>query len=212
MNTQVEPRHYSTESYDTKERFASYWYQIRETMHCRPRRVLEIGTGSGLVKNYLRSRMIPTVSLDVDRRLSPDMAATVVALPCRTCSFDVTLCCQVLEHLRYQEFLPALSELYRVTRACVVLSLPDTDTVYQFYVHIPKIGVLKRLIPLPRMKKPAHEFDGQHYWEIGKKEYPLQRILRDIRAAGFSIERTYRIFENAYHRFFILKKQTKADA
>ena len=49
-------------------------------------------------------------------------------------------------------------------------------------------------------------FDGEHYWEIGKAGYPLNKIIKDIQKTGFKIEKTYRIFENPYHRFFILKK------
>jgi len=35
-----------------------------------------------------------------------------------------------------------------------------------------------------------NKFDGEH----------------EIQKAGFKIEKTYRIFENPYHRFFILRK------
>ena len=63
------------------------------------------------------------------------------------------------------------------------------------------------LIPLPRLKPPKHEFNGEHYWEIGKVGYPLSKITKDIERAGFNIERTYRVFENPYQRFFILRKE-----
>lgn len=71
----------------------------------------------------------------------------------------------------------------------------------------PKIGGIKKLIPLPRLKKPIHKFGGEHYWEIGKTGYPLDRIINNIKKKGFNIERTYRIFEHSYHWFFILKKK-----
>jgi len=73
-------------------------------------------------------------------------------------------------------------------------------------MQIPKIGEIKKLIPLPRLKKPIHKFDGEHHWEIGKIGYPLDRITNSIKKKGFNIKRTYRIFEHPYHRFFILKK------
>ncbi len=43
--------------------------------------------------------------------------------------------------------------------------------------------------------------------EIGEKGYPLNRITNDIKNAGFKIVKTYRVFENLYHRFFIIKKE-----
>jgi len=41
----------------------------------------------------------------------------------------------------------------------------------------------------------------------GRIDYPLSKIFNDIQIAGFKIEKTYRVFENPYHRFFILKKE-----
>lgn len=85
--------------------------------------------------------------------------------------------------------------------------MPDTNRVYQFNVQIPKIGEIKKLIPLPQLRQLLHKFDGQHYWEIGKKGYPLNRITNDIKNAGFKIVKTYRVFEIPYQRFFVLKKE-----
>lgn len=51
-----------------------------------------------------------------------------------------------------------------------------------------------------------NKFDGEHYWEIGKAGYPLSKIINDIQIAGFKIEKTHRVFEFPYHRFFILKR------
>jgi len=73
-------------------------------------------------------------------------------------------------------------------------------------LRIPKVGEVKWLIPLPRLRKPAHNFDGEHYWEIGKTGYSLNKIVNDIQNAGFKIDKTYRVFENPYYRSFILKK------
>ena len=40
-----------------------------------------------------------------------------------------------------------------------------------------------------------NNFDEEHYWEIGKAGYPLNRIVRDIQKVGFKIEKTCRIFD-----------------
>ena len=52
-----------------------------------------------------------------------------------------------------------------------------------------------------------NNFEEEHYWEIGKVSYPLNKITKDIEGAGFKIIKTYRIFENPYHRFFVLIKE-----
>jgi len=52
-----------------------------------------------------------------------------------------------------------------------------------------------------------NNFENKHYWEIGKVGYPLKRIIKEMQMVGFKIEKTYRIFEHPYHRFFILEKK-----
>ena len=37
MKTQVEPNHYFSKSYDSKERFISYWHQINEIIKLNPK-------------------------------------------------------------------------------------------------------------------------------------------------------------------------------
>ena len=87
--------------------------------------------------------------------------------------------------------------------------MPDISRVYRLNIQIPKIGEIKKLVPVGRRKKIIHKFDGEHYWEIGKADYPLNKIIKDIEKAGFKIEKKYRVFEHTYHRFFILKKQNR---
>ena len=205
MKLQVEPNHYFNKSYDSKERFTSYWHQINEIIKLNPKRVLEIGIGNGFVSEYLEERKLDIVTLDIDKRLNPDIAGSILNIPFADKSFDVVACYELLEHLNYESFYKILSEVSRVSNSYVVLSIPDASRIYRFNVQIPKIGEIKKLIPLPRMKNPIHKFDGEHYWEIGKAKYPLNKIINDIQRAGFKIEKTYRVFEIPYHRFFILK-------
>ncbi len=103
-------------------------------------------------------------------------------------------------------FKKAMSETFRVSSAHALLSLPDANRAYRLYIQIPKLGLFKKLIQIPRLQKAVHHFDGQHYWEIGKVGYSLNSIVNAINKVGFKIEKTYRVFEMPYHRFFMLKK------
>jgi len=206
MKYQVKPNHYFNKSYDTKERFISYWHQINEIMTLEPDSILEIGIGNGLVFNYLEQRGFKVITMDIDKRLKPNKIGSVVSIPLPDESFEVVACFEVLEHLPYEDLSKALNEIYRVSSKYAVLSLPDFTRVYRLDIQIPKIGELKKLISLPRLRVPVHEFDGQHYWEIGKAGYPLLMVMNEIRNAGFEIKKTWRIFEASYHRFFILRK------
>ena len=207
VKLQVRPDHYYDIDYDTKQRFCSYWHQIHEILLLKQNEVLEIGVGNRFVSNYLRERGINIVTLDIDKELKPDVVGSVLDIPFRDNSFQIVACYELLEHLPYEYVAKALSEISRVSKQYVILSLPDVNRVYRIYIYIPKIGEIKRLLPLPRIRKPIHKFDGQHYWEIGKTGYPLKRILNDIQKQGLQLERTYRVYENPYHRFFILRKR-----
>ena len=76
---QVAPSHYAFEDYDDKERWASYWHQIRNTLRLspRPRSILEIGGGTGLYRSYLANQGIEVRTADIDDTRKPDYLADV---------------------------------------------------------------------------------------------------------------------------------------
>ncbi len=197
---------YFNNGYDTKERFCSYWHQINEIVSLIPKKVLEIGIGKGFVTRYLREKELNVVTLDITYDLKPDIVGSVLAIPLRSGYFDVVACYEVLEHLPYSNFVKTLSELARLSQKHVILSLPDVTTVYRFNIELPRIKPIKKLIPHPFERPTNHSFDGYHYWEIGKTNYPLKRIELDIKQSGLNIIKTYRVFEFYYHRFFLLDK------
>jgi len=206
MNPQGTPDHYIEPSYDTKKRFISYWHQINEVLSLNPNEVLEIGIGNSFVNRYLKEKGIKIKTLDIDKRLNPDVAGSVLGIPFIDDSFEVVACYEVLEHLPYSEFQKALTEIHRVSRKHVVLSLPDVTTVYRINLELPRIRSIKKLIPHPFHRPAQQAFDGEHCWEIGKTSYPLKRVEFDIRQSGLNIIKTYRVFEHYYHRFFVLEK------
>jgi len=207
QRVQVDKEHYFSSTYDNKERFLSYWHQINELQALPPRSLLEIGIGSGLVSQYLKQRSVEILTLDTDIQLNPDIAGDVTALPFINDSYETVACFELLEHLPYQDFFTALKEINRVTQRYALLSLPDCSRSLRMFLHLPVLGSLKFIIPfLPKLKASRHDFDGQHYWEIGKASYPLTKIQRDIKSCGFTINRSYRVFEAPWYRFFILEK------
>lgn len=205
MRLQVESDHYY-KNYDTKERFCSYWHQIEEIVSHSPKTILEIGVGNGFVSSYLKQRGFSIVTSDIDKKLNPSVAASVLDIPFSDETFEIVACYEVLEHLPYKYFRKALAETFRISSSRVLLSLPDANRVYRVCIQIPKLGLFKKLIQIPRFKKVVNYFDGQHYWEIGKAGYSLNTIINVLSKVGFKIEKTYRVFEIPYHRFFVLKK------
>lgn len=198
--------HYYSFKYDTKERFTSYWHQIHEIISLEPETILEIGVGNKFLSDYLKKRNYNIISLDIEHALRPDVIGSVTCIPFANASFDAIACYEVLEHLPFSEFGKALREIRRVAKKYVVISLPDVTRSVRFFIHLPKLGIRKILLEYPAIKPNNHIFNGEHYWEIGKKGYALRNIIDNIQTAGLVIMKTYRVFEFPYHRFFVLKK------
>lgn len=209
--THIPGRSHYSRSYFQGNRIFSYAHQIKSLISFEPNRVLEIGVGAGVVSAALRAMGITVSTVDIQPELKPDIVASVTGLPIDDGAFDVGLCCQVLEHLPFECFVPAIKELLRVARKGVVISLPDVSRRGFISAKLPKIPEfrwswrLPHLRPLP-MPKQRLQLDG-HYWEIGYKGFPLSRIMSAIHDAGGAIASTWRVPELPWHRFFVLKSR-----
>ena len=51
--------------------------------------------------------------------------------------------------------------------------------------------------------RPEH--GSAHYWEVGAEGHPLERLTAAAERAGLDLLRTYRVPENPWHRFLVLK-------
>lgn len=188
-------------------RIESITQQLREICRIGCTRILEIGVGRGLLKHFLRPfDNIHHVSIDIDENLHPDCVASVLEMPFEDKKFELTTCCQVLEHLPFVEFLPALKEVRRVTEKKVILSLPDVRKHLGLALRVPGIkDWVKYEYNLDRSCLGPKRFDGQHYWEIGFKGTTGRNVVEQIRRAGYTIERKYRLERHRWHSFYILQ-------
>ena len=202
MAKSVNKNHYSFK-YDYKARWISYWHQIDEVLSLKPKNALEVGVGNKTVSNYLKNQGIRLTTFDIDEKLKPDVVGDILNMPFENSSFDVVLCAEVLEHLSFDKFEKGLSELKRVSKKYVILSLPHFGHSIKLSFKIPLIKEKKLAIRIPFPTK--HHFNGDHYWEIGKKGYPLMKIKQIIKKY-FMLKKDFIPFENQYHHFFVLEK------
>lgn len=200
----INKTNYISPDYDDEKRWASYWHQIKDILDFNPKNVLIIGNGNGLVAEYFKLAGIKVVILDTDKTLNPDIVASVSKMPLKESEFDAVLCAEVLEHLPFENFIGALSEIQRVSMKGAVISLPHFGPAIKFLLKLPLLSEIKFMTKIPYPIN--HKFKREHYWEIGKKSYYLNRIKKEIIKSGLILEKDYIVFENPQHHFFVLKK------
>jgi ubiquinone/menaquinone biosynthesis C-methylase UbiE len=203
--TQVGMGHYFDPDYLHPGRLASYGHQFQQVHERDCQNLIEVGVGAGVLRYLLERAGFGVQTLDIDEELEPDIVGSVTNIPQPANSVDAVVGFQVLEHLPFEDFVPALREMKRVARNYVMISLPDVSRCYRFDNWFPVFGHVKFELRIPRINPPEHEYDGQHYWEMGKKGYSVARIKNMVRSAELSIEDSYRPWEYGYHHFFILR-------
>jgi SAM-dependent methyltransferase len=252
---EVAREHYYSRAYNSKERICSFWHQVDEVLEMEADDALEIGPGSGFVTNWLRKAGVRVTTLDLDPELKPDLIGSVTDIPLGDDEVDAAVCCQVLEHLPFEQAAPALAELGRVTRKGVVISLPDVrpwlGVAYPLYFglyadqvrqRLPRgvVAVARALLrgeiglgeylfarfvpwrwglggrvfelnrpPIPHGPLTTGDFEqGEaHCYEIGMEGYPLERITGAIAKAGLEMVKDFRVPENPWHHFFVLRSK-----
>lgn len=204
-DVQVEKGHYLTQKYNHKARWTSYWHQIDLVLGLAPASVLEIGLGNGVVKDYLSKCGTEIKTLDIDPSLHPDFIGSVEAMPFPNGSFDCVLAAEILEHLPFEKFGRCLAEIRRVSKKNAVVSLPDARrTLINFYLKLPLLPALKLFWQIPSFKE--HKFNGQHYWEPGKRGFGLKMVEKEIEKSGWKIKYSFTSPDVPTKHFFVLEK------
>ncbi len=201
--------------YDTILRFISYHYQIENVLKLRPQKCLEIGIGNRTVSNYLLNAGVNLTTCDFDKDLKPDVVADIRELPFKDNEFDVIMACEIIEHLPWEDVVKALEGLQRVSSKYVYLSIPYACEAFETAFRFPGIKKLfdKRLMSL-RLRIPhfwkKNSFDGQHYWELGRKSTGKKEI-RKLLSEYFIIKKEIAPAINQYQYAFVLEVKKTAN-
>jgi len=200
--------HFSANFYNTKyylnhDRWFSYYQQLKKIHQIKPKKILEVGIGNGFLKRMLADEFI-IKTFDCNPKLKPDILGDIRQIKLDRNSFDLVCCFQVLEHLPFNQLKICLQELHRVSNKYVLISLPYARIDLKLEFKLPLLGFYRFFSTIPRFYQ-KHQFDGQHYWEIGKKGFTLKTI-KQILELYFTIEKIDNYYDNPYHIFFKLKK------
>lgn len=204
------PEEYYCKKYDNIQRFISYFYQIDLTKKLNPKKILEIGIGNKTVSNYLKQHSFDVTTCDLNKDLEPDYVADIRELPFENDSYDVVLAYEILEHIPWNDIDKALGELHRVTKKYVIISVPYFAIFFEIILKFPLIAeILKKSFVDIFFRMPLFfigvKISGDHYWEVGRRNYPIRKVRRLLRKR-FRIVKEIRPILNSYHHFFILEK------
>jgi predicted SAM-dependent methyltransferase len=202
---QVDKSHYEFSTYVTRSRWNSIWYQLNELLQLNPSNVLEVGPGPGLFKVIGSFIGLNIDTLDIDSEITPDYVGSATQIPFEDSTYDVVCSFQMLEHLPYERSLQAFREFVRVSKKYIVISLPDSKITLRYQFYIPLLGDIDFRIPHIFKKPFKHEFNGEHYWEINKKDYLLAKVVSDL-SVHAKMTKSFRVYDSPYYRFFIFEK------
>ena len=135
--------HYNSK-YLSPERWISFVQQLNLLQQIKPKSVLEVGVGPGVFR-FMVSATLPEcnyINLDLDASLNPTIHADLRSIPLSDKCIELVVCCQVLEHIPFDNFIETLIEFKRICNKRIIISLPDVSPF--FFLRFPG-G--RRLIP-----------------------------------------------------------------
>lgn len=207
---QVDKSHYHFLSYTNTDRWISYYYQIREILSSGCQSILYVGKGDGLVCEAVRciekfsGGGIQVTTFDFDAELYPDITGdlTDISKLLAGKTYDCVVCCEILEHLPFEQLEPVLRQVRKICEKRVIISLPNRMMHFRWQVAAPKIR-WKGMVSVLRFWEKEIKFQGEHYWEVGTKVYTKRKLL-DIFQNYFVLVKHYDVVENPAHWFVIL--------
>lgn len=186
--------------------YAQLWSFVEQIYHIKeftPTNVLEIGVGSGFVSTFLKTSGINVKTFDLNPNLSPDIVASVsdIRSIIRQGDFDLISCCEVLEHMPFDEFETTIKAFSSLSDR-LFLTLPIHGTYIGFggNVQLPKfrrwIGAWLKL-PFRQSHLP-----DMHFWEVDYLPVTRTQSIVTLLRKYYSVVDTKQFKANPYHRYF----------
>lgn len=208
-DVQVDAKGYESSAYMTPSRWTTTSLLVREVLRHvdRGSTIVEIGPGSGLLTTILRSFGYAVKTVDIDPAVKPDVVGDITSVDVigRLSSCDALIASEIFEHITYDDFMMAIERL-RTLCPKLFLTLPHTTVRRMFFgfsLKLPKLQWM-RVGWKWSLKKRAHTFNGQHYWELGTKQHSVGTMKRDVQKHGWQVSMSYINPDNPYHHFFYL--------
>lgn len=190
-----------------------YYFIVKEVIELMPKSILEIGPGSGIVKNCLKPMVELYIVMDINPKLNPDILADVREYKEELeRKFECIIIADVLEHMPFIDSEKSLKNLYNYLKkgGKVIITIPHrgsyflimTPTYKPHVISIPT-GFLSLGSFYRRFIKRKIWIDPHHCWEIGDGNIKKNDVEIIFKKVGFEIEKFKKLL---YVDFWVLKK------
>jgi hypothetical protein len=204
----LEKERYHTDEYFTHAQFISFSEQVRLVHSMNRKDILEIGIGNGIVSDFLRKSGLNVTTFDINPNLNPDVMGSVTDLIeiFQQRKFDLIICAEVLEHMPFERFEQAISNIAGTTNEYAILTLPRAQRVIldiQLSIKIAKLPYIEKglFLSIPNSNIPT-----AHHWELDSSKETKLKAIDAILKEHFMILDSNRFRFRSRHHYFILKK------
>ena len=112
-----------------------YYFIVKEVIDSSFQNVLEVGVGSGIVKNILKPLVKTYITMDINKKLSPDIVANVLEFQEKLIDkFDCVIIADVVEHLPFDCLERVLLNIksYLVSNGKIIITIPHRRSNFLF--------------------------------------------------------------------------------
>lgn len=197
------PAEYYADSYFDLQQLCSFAHQIHDINALSPKTIIEIGIGNGFTSTFLKRSGYDVVTVDINPSLGPDICSSIAELQSRLGDqyFDLVVCCEVLEHMPFDEFERNIRVLSSIGKR-LYMTLPNYRRAFGFggFLKLPR--VLPFLASFHVQINTRKPLASEHFWEVGMtRETGKEKIVGVLRKYYTSIAvDSYAL--NPYHMSF----------
>ena len=183
---------------ESKEHWLSYWHQLKlmlESLEAKDS-MIELGIGSGFTSNYLRSKNIDVLTVDIDKNKSPDIVSDAISFKPNK-NYDHFCAFEVFEHMKFEEMENVLKNIKSKIDKNIFISVPiykktpiNIELKFKSYwksitVKTPKTSII----------------DPHHQWELNYKDMTEERLISVFEHHNFKLKNKSSFFRWRYFHF-----------
>ena len=187
-----------TNKLESKEHWLSYWHQLKlmlESLEAKDS-MIELGIGSGFTSNYLRSKNIDVLTVDIDKNKSPDIVSDAISFKPNK-NYDHFCAFEVFEHMKFEEMENVLKNIKSKIDKNIFISVPiykktpiNIELKFKSYwksitVKTPKTSII----------------DPHHQWELNYKDITEEKLISVFEHHNFKLKNKSSFFRWRYFHF-----------